>query len=117
LSRSLLIAAFFSIAIVILAGCKEPTPQFVVELIALDKSKALDAPDEIWRYRLKGETVYYVPPKCCDIPSTLYDQDGAAICSPDGGLTPDGDGRCPTFFKDRRRGVLVWKRTWEKEKT
>lgn len=64
---------------------------------------------EIWQYRFKGETVYYVPPEPYDIPGTLYNSDGEIICSPDSGLTGYGDERCPDFFKNRRGGTLIWK--------
>ena len=75
-----------------------------------DDSGQIDAPEEVWRYRFEGQIVYYVPPKCCEIPSTLYDENGARICSPDGGLTGTGDGACPTFFRNRDNGVLIWEK-------
>ena len=94
-----------------LVACREgPTPAFVEDLIASHGTNAIDAPQEIWRYRLKGELVYYVPPQCCDIPSALYNQNGEVICSPDGGLTGSGDGLCPNFFKDRKNGKLIWEK-------
>ena len=92
------------------ASCKEPAPEFVHELIA---SPPFGSAHEIWRYRFNGETVYYIPPQPYDIPSVLYDSDGKVICSPDGGLRGDGDGRCPTFFKKRRGGRLIWKASEE----
>jgi hypothetical protein len=53
--------------------------------------------------------VYYVPSKCCDVPSVLYDSAGAVVCSPDGGITGKGDGRCTDFFDARRDEVVVWR--------
>ena len=91
------------------ASCKEPAPEFVHELIA---SPPFGSAHEIWRYRFNGETVYYIP-QPYDSPSVLYDSDGKVICSPDGGLRGDGDGRCPTFFKKRRGGRLIWKASEE----
>jgi hypothetical protein len=50
---------------------------------------------------------YYLPPRCCDIWSELYDADGTLICHPDGGITGDGDGQCPALGALLREEV-VW---------
>ena len=83
-------------------------PEVVTRLIASYELTPLDAPEKVWRYEYRGDVVYYVPPRCCDIPSTLYDSKGTIMCSPDGGITGAGDGLCPTFFKDRKKGVVIW---------
>jgi len=65
---------------------------------------------EIWRYEYQGQQVYYLPfarTHCCDAMSMLYDSDGKLLCMPDGGITGDGDGRCPDFSPRRSPGVLV----------
>ena len=88
-------------------ACKEPIPEFVQEMI---DSPPMGEVVEVWRYRFKGETVYYYfPPMPYDIPSVLFNANGETICSPDGGLTGSGDGKCPTFFEERSDGKLVWK--------
>jgi hypothetical protein len=97
---------YTAFALFAIASCKEPVPEFVHELI---ESYPAGQAHEIWQYRFNGETVYYIPPQPYDIPSTLYNSDGEIICSPDGGLTGYGDGKCPTFFKKRRGGTLIWK--------
>src|SRR5437016_5036289 len=66
-----------------------------------------DAPAWVARYEYGGGTVYYLPPRCCDIPSELYDAAGNLLCRPDGGFV-DGDERCPDFFARRRGGEIVW---------
>lgn len=43
-----------------------------------------------------NKVAYYIPPRCCDIPSELYDENGKLICYPSGGFA-GGDGKCPTF--------------------
>jgi hypothetical protein len=43
-------------------------------------------------YDYKGQTVYFVPQRCCDIMSILYRADGSVACHPDGGFTGTGDG-------------------------
>lgn len=95
---------FSAIAI---ASCKEPVPEFVHDLIESYPTGSMT--HEIWQYRYEGKTVYYVPPQAYDIPSTLFDSDGETICSPDGGLRGDGDGRCTDFFRKRKGGKLIWK--------
>ena len=65
-------------------------------------------PAKIYSYTYQKQTVYYFPPRCCDIPSTLYDENCNIICSPDGGLTGGGDGKCPDFFSSRTNEKLIW---------
>lgn len=65
-------------------------------------------PAKIYRYQYDGATVYFVPSRCCDIMSTLYDENCNIICSPDGGIIGNGDGQCPDFFANRTEERLVW---------
>jgi hypothetical protein len=98
-----------------LLGCShsiEPggNPDWVKALIAKFESDPVgNPPQSIWRYEYNGETVYYIPPQCCDQFSTLYDAQGSIICAPDGGFTGGGDGRCPDFFEKRSGEKLIWK--------
>lgn len=57
---------------------------------------------------LHRNAVYYVPPICCDVSAELYDRNGSLICSPDGGIAGDGDGKCPDFFDARTDEKRVW---------
>ena len=107
-------SAALAFAAIAATGCapkaRDDRPAVVDSLIArLEAAPKANPPASIWRYRYKGALVYYVPPSCCDIPSELYDQAGNVICSPDGGLTGKGDGRCPDFFAARTDEVAVWK--------
>jgi hypothetical protein len=72
-------------------------------------SPAANPPASITRYEYQGHVVYYVPPRCCDVASTLYDEKGAVICQPDGGFTGRGNNKCPDFFDARSKAQLVWK--------
>ncbi len=65
----------------------------------------------IWKYEWKNETVYYVIASCCDNFNLLLDENGKKLCSPDGGFTGRGDGKCPNFIKERKNGKLIWERT------
>jgi len=65
-------------------------------------------PLSLWRYEYQGRTVYYLPPQCCDQYSQLYDSKQNRICAPDGGMTGNGDGRCPDFYEKRSAQKLLW---------
>ena len=64
-------------------------------------------PAKVWQYQYKGQTVYYIPPTCCDQMSQLYDENCNLICHPDGGLTGRGDGKCAEFFSACTNEKLV----------
>ena len=103
---------FFAFIFLILfaVGCNEELPQHIVDRIEQFESDPGSAPNEIWRYRFEERTVYYIPPIPYDIPGKLVTADGEFICSPDGGLTGAGDGKCPAFFEKRRGGKVVWRK-------
>ncbi|AUD07106.1 hypothetical protein CWM47_00795 [Spirosoma pollinicola] len=66
-------------------------------------------PASIYRYVYKGKVVYFIPQRCCDIPSVLLDEQCNTVCSPDGGISGGGDGGCTDFFKVRSDEKLIWK--------
>jgi len=65
----------------------------------------------IYQYDYKGDTVYYVPPQCCDQYSTLYNACGKVICAPDGGITGTGDGTCSDFITARQNKTVIFKQS------
>jgi hypothetical protein len=69
---------------------KVPRPEAASAAMPFDDSPV------VFRTKYKGKVAYYVPPRCCDIPSELYDENGRLICYPHGGFV-GGDGRCPSF--------------------
>lgn len=86
------------------------TPDSIVSKINQLKNEAVrNPPAEVWQYDYKGETVFYIPPYCCDMFSELYDDNGNLICHPDGGFSGTGDGRCTDFGSTRTNGKLLWK--------
>ncbi|MGE0268589.1 MAG: hypothetical protein AB7S78_09075 [Candidatus Omnitrophota bacterium] len=90
-------------------GTGQDVPPFVVQLIErFESAPTSNPPASVWRYKYKGRLVYYVPPVCCDVPSALYDTLGNLVCSPDGGLTGRGDGKCPDFFDERTEELRIW---------
>ena len=87
-----------------------PIPAWLKVLIDELKAESVaNPPAQIIQYTYNGATVYYLPPKCCDIMSVLYDVEGNVLCSPDGGLTGEGDGRCPDFAETATEEVVIWR--------
>ena len=88
----------------------EDTPRAIKKIIReMQEESVSNPPSSVWEYTFEGRKVYYVPPKCCDIPSTLYDSKGEQLCHPDGGFSGAGDGDCPGFFSGRSNERLIWK--------
>ncbi len=74
----------------------------------IEEQAVWNPPAKIYSYRYKGETVYYIPARCCDIMSTLYDENCNILCSPDGDIAGNGDGLCPDFFIGGTNEKLIW---------
>jgi hypothetical protein len=102
------------IVLLTVTGCEKEevlkgTPKCIAKKInKIASEETANPPASVYRYQYKGKTVYYFPPRCCDIPSELYDGDCNFICSPDGGFTGRGDGKCPDFFTTRTDETLIW---------
>ena len=104
----------FILLLFIATGCSSSTspenPEWLGNLIQKYSTEPIgNPPQSIWKYEYKNQVVYYVPPQCCDQFSSLYNKDGNLICAPDGGITGQGDGRCPDFFQLRKNEKLIWK--------
>ena len=85
-------------------------PRWLVDRIReLERAPVANPPASVVRYTYKGRTAYYLPPRCCDVPSDVYDADGRLLCHPEGGITGTGDGRCPDFLAARTDEHLVWR--------
>lgn len=79
------------------------------EIKKIQSEPVRNPPGSIWQYEYKGQTVYFIPAYCCDIPSRLLDSNCRLICNPDGGFTGRGDGKCADFFSVRTNEKLIWK--------
>jgi len=85
-------------------------PAWLAALIQeLESQPAANPPAFIARYDYRGQTVYYLPARCCDIPSNVYSADGTIICHADGGFSGAGDGRCADFLAERKNERIVWR--------
>ena len=82
------------------------------------EAKVKNPPASIYQYTYKGETVYYIPPYCCDNMGVLINNSCEVVCNPDGGFTGQGDGKCTDFVQERQAEKLLWKddRTEEENK-
>ncbi len=108
----LLVLAAFVFAHGAAADAPHAQPAFVDQLIAqMSAAPTTNPPSRILRYNWRGATVYFVPARCCDVPSALYDATGRRVCEPDGGFIGHGDGKCVGFFEQRSDEVLVWSDT------
>ncbi len=88
----------------------EPVPDWLTALIQeLENQPAANPPAYITRYDYRGQTVYYLPARCCDIPSNVYDAAGTIICHADGGISGGGDGRCTDFVATRKNEKTIWR--------
>ena len=74
----------------------------------LEKDAPANPPARVYRYIYKEQEVYYLTSRCCDIPGKVYDVEGNLLCEPDGGITGQGDGRCPDFAETRTNETLIW---------
>jgi hypothetical protein len=91
-------------------GIAKGTPECVESLInQIKQQDAWNPPAKVFRYVYRQKNVYYFPSRCCDIPSTLIDENCNTLCAPDGGITGGGDGKCTDFFTNRSGEKLIWK--------
>ena len=88
----------------------DTSPSWLGAVIAqLQRAPVANPPAMVTRYRYNGQTVYFVPQRCCDVASVLYSATGSVMCHPDGGITGRGDGQCPDFFAQRSEEHIVWR--------
>jgi hypothetical protein len=87
-----------------------PIPAWLqTRIVQFQQAPVGNPPRSIWKASYQGRTVYYLPAQCCDQFSELYDDQGALLCAPDGGISGAGDGRCPDFLKAQPGLELLWK--------
>jgi hypothetical protein len=63
----------------------------------------------IWKLQYKDEDAYLFVAPCCDQFNTLYSATGVLLCSPNGGITGRGDGKCPDAITPKTKYVVVWR--------
>ena len=107
------------LTVVLSAGCSHTpaapdapiaAPAWVTTVVQqLEAQPVATPPAFVASYEYKGDTVYFVPQRCCDVMSVVYRSDGTVMCHADGGLAGTGDGLCPDFFAERRNERIIWR--------
>lgn len=111
-----------SILALILSNCKSndndincmPNPISIPACVQakIDSIKNIpvwNPPASVYSYVYKNQTVYSFSADCCDQFNVVMDANCKVICSPSGGITGSGDGRCPDFQKMATNENLIWK--------
>ena len=75
----------------------------------IKKVPVWNPPASIYSYVYGDRTVYSFSADCCDQFNVVYDANCKVICSPSGGITGSGNGRCPDFQKKATNETLIWK--------
>jgi hypothetical protein len=115
LFRQLLIVLIIGVLGLAACGSRNPAapasqPAWLSDLIVqLESQPVANPPAYISRSVYRNQTVYYLPARCCDISSNLYDVDGKILCHPDGGFAGQGDGRCSSFLSEKSDEQVVWR--------
>ena len=90
---------------------RESLPEWVLNLIATLESQPVASPPAfIARYLYRDQVVYFLPERCCDTESLLYDAEGHVLCSIPTiyDYAPTGGEGCPDFFEKREDEEIVW---------
>lgn len=89
---------------------RESLPGWLEAKIAEWERSDADTTDALSVARIQhhGAPAYIVYANCCDRYNTLYDAQGRELCSPSGGITGQGDERCPKPEDPGTQRVDVW---------
>jgi len=89
-----------------------PTPACILDKIEAVQHLPKDNPPvAVHRYRYGNTYVFLFSSPCCDQYNYVYDKNCSIICAPSGGITGNGDGGCPNFFKVATDETLIWQDT------
>lgn len=84
-------------------------PDWLAAKIKTYESQPLDyVPSEIWLIQQRGQPAFFFRSPCCDQYDPLLNASGQEICNPAGGITGDGDGKCPTPADPGTPVTFVW---------
>lgn len=83
-------------------------------IVEYERLPARGAPSSIWRITHQGSPAFYLVSPCCDQFNPLLDARGGEICSPSGGFTGAGDGKCPKPMDAGTEAIRVWVHPEEK---
>lgn len=86
-------------------------PWLQIKIWEFESLPVANPPRVITKTSFEGKTVYHISAACCDIPSQLFDESGTLVCYPSGGITGQGDGKCPAFLVNKSASSVVWQDT------
>jgi hypothetical protein len=79
------------------------------EIAQLDAMTFVETPVvSIWEVSREGKPAYFFVAACCDRNNLLFDAGGQYICSPSGGHTGWGDGKCATPMDRETYAKFMW---------
>lgn len=76
---------------------------------SIKKLPRFNPPAEITEYIFNNKRVFLFSADCCDFFNLLFDENCQYVCAPTGGITGQGDFKCPYFTKNAKMVKLVWK--------
>jgi hypothetical protein len=99
-----------------LAGCSDDSdndqssiPECIqAEIKKIENSKVRNPPGAVYQYTYKEQTVYYIPPYCCDIAGRLLNESCEIIGCDGGGFDGKSDEICEDFHNTRTNEVVLW---------
>lgn len=87
---------------------EQETPTCIENKIeAIKNNNVTNPPTQVWKWEDNGNTYFYITSNCCDQYNFLYTNNCEVVCAPDGGITGNGDGNCPTFSTNIVK-TLIW---------
>lgn len=91
---------------------KDTVPPVVRKILdSLAKDNPPLIPMQVEEFIYNGNKTYLVIMPCCDFFNPLYDSTGKQICSPTGGFSGRGDGKCMDFGEKGKAVKIVWKKS------
>ncbi|MGX5728942.1 DUF6970 domain-containing protein [Pseudoxanthomonas beigongshangi] len=90
------------------AGSPQVPDWLRAKIAEYERQSTRQAPSTIWRITHQGAPAYYLVSPCCDQFNPLLDATGKEICSPSGGFTGAGDGKCPRPMDAGTGATRLW---------
>jgi len=107
--KKIILIAFIGIVI----SCKNTNVTVIspncieTKIQKLKNEPVQNPPAKVWKWKVDGQTYYYITSNCCDQYNYLFTSNCEIVCAPDGGITGKGDGKCPVFTNKIIK-TLVW---------
>ena len=84
------------------------------EIQSAREAPVTNPPAAFWSATFRNEVVYGRTSECCDAFTYIRSASGQVICAPSGGISGQGDGRCPDYHSAASNEQLIWRdaRSW-----